>query len=307
VGRGQNALQRHQARTEREERAEGGQQPEAEAAGKEMSKPLRAAVYGLAVGDALGVPYEFKPRGTFTVEGMDGYGTHNKPAGTWSDDTSLTLATCASIKALGRVDTGDIGARFREWQQSGAYSVDGVFDIGMTTATALYKGMGQEDEMSNGNGSLMRILPLAFTEATEADTRAVSAITHAHSISMDACVNYVAIARALASGSSISDAVDSAPGFGGANANASSLSEMGKEEVRSGGFVLDTLTAALWCLLGTRCYRDCVLEAVRLGGDTDTTAAVAGGLAGIVYGFGGIPPEWLSRLRGKGIIEACLF
>ncbi len=85
------------------------------------------------------------------------------------------------------------------------------------------------------------------------------------------------------------------------------LAGVPENEVRSGGFVLDTERAALWCLANTSSYAECVLAAVNLGDDTDTTAAVAGGLAGIAYGIGGIPPEWLDALFGKATIDACLF
>ncbi|MDO4405296.1 MAG: ADP-ribosylglycohydrolase family protein [Atopobiaceae bacterium] len=119
---------------------------------------LHDAVWGAAVGDALGVPYEFKERGSFECTGMVGYGTHHQPAGTWSDDTALMLATCDSIKQCGRIDTTDMLERFRSWYNQGGYTPDGkVFDVGNATAEALYTGEGLTGEWSNGNGSLMRI------------------------------------------------------------------------------------------------------------------------------------------------------
>lgn len=126
-----------------------------------MNNKLKSAIYGLAVGDALGVPVEFMKRGSFRVTGMTGYGSHNQPAGTWSDDTSMTLATCDSIRALGGVDCDDIRNRFRQWLYNAEYTVDNVvFDVGNTTARALRCGKGEDGEYSNGNGSLMRILLL---------------------------------------------------------------------------------------------------------------------------------------------------
>ena len=238
---------------------------------------LRDAIYGLAVSDALGVPYEFKPRGTFTCEGMVGHGTHNQPAGTWSDDTSMTLATCDSIRELGRDDTGDIRHRFERWLRGGEYTPDGVvFDCGITVSSAINAGRGLAGESDNGNGSLMRIAPLAFTDATDDEVRAVSAITHAHDMSCSLCVDYVHILRELAGGAPASDVAGEwrdrpAPG--------------------SSGFVRHTYDAALWCLANTGSYRDCVLAAVNLGDDTDTTAAVAGALAGTLYGYDAIPAE----------------
>lgn len=169
---------------------------------------LRDAIYGLAVGDALGVPYEFRPRGSFACTGMVGYGTHDQPAGTWSDDTSMTLATCDSIRACGRVDTADMLERFRAWIDGGAYAIDGVvFDYGNTTARALAAGAGCTGERDNGNGSLMRIAPLAFTDATDDEVRTVSAITHAHPVSTEACVDMVCVMRALAAGASPVEAI----------------------------------------------------------------------------------------------------
>lgn len=205
------------------------------------------------MGDALGVPYEFRARGTFGCTGMAGHGSHNQPAGTWSDDTSMALATCDSIRATGRA--------------------------------------GERD---NGNGSLMRTLSLAFTGATDDEVRAVSAITHAHATSCEACVRMARVARGLIAGEGPRDVAGEFVG-------------VPESEIRSGGFVLDTERAALWRLANTSSYAECVLAAVNLGDDTDTTAAVAGGLAGIVYGMEGIPSEWLDALLGKATIDACLF
>lgn len=259
---------------------------------------LRDAVYGLAVGDALGVPFEFRERGTFECSGMVGFGTHAKPAGTWSDDTSLTLATCDSIRELGFVETGDIRSRFRAWLDFGAYAIGrDVFDVGGTTARAIRSGVGCSGERDCGNGSLMRIVPLVFTDPTDDDVRAVSAITHANPRCTEACVDFVRIARRMADGEPVREAMGEYAG----------VADEPRDSVRSGGYVLDTLRAAFWCVANTGSYESCVLEAVNLGRDTDTTAAVAGALAGIVYGVESIPGAWIDALRGKDIIESCLF
>lgn len=254
---------------------------------------LRDCIYGLAVGDALGVPFEFMPRGSFRCEGMVGHGTHNQPAGTWSDDTSMTLATCDSIRVRGGIDAVDMRARFERWIFDGEYSVNGVFDFGGATHRALGSGVGCAGERDNGNGSLMRIAPLAFVDATDDEVRAVSAITHAHPTSTEACVAFVHELRQVAAGERCA-AVEAMRGVAEAS-------------VRSSGFVRDTHAAALWCLANTSSYEECVLLAVNLGDDTDTTAAVAGALAGARYGYGSIPSDWLAALRGKDLIEACLF
>ncbi len=258
---------------------------------------LRDAVYGQAVGDALGVPYEFLPRDSFACTDMEGFGSHDKDLGTWSDDTSMALALCDSIRELGRIDCDDIRERFRAWYLDDKYTVDGLFDVGNATAAALEIGHGMTGERDNGNGSLMRTIPLAFTDASDLEIAAVSAITHAHPISTDACIEAVHIARALASGAALIEAVGSR----------ASLKDTPRSKISSGGYVLDTLQAALWCLLTTDDYASCVLTAVNLGRDTDTTASVAGAFAGIVYGYDAIPAGWIADLRGKDIIDACLF
>lgn len=267
------------------------------------NRTLRDVVYGAAVGDALGVPFEFQPRGSFTCTGMGATGMYYQPAGTFSDDTSMLLATCDSIRECGKIDCADMLEKFRAWAYDGEYAVGGVvFDIGNTTSTALARGCGCTGEYDNGNGSLMRIAPLAFTDATDDDIRAVSAITHGNPISTEACVAYIHVLRAILDGASIAEAT--------ADVSAGDYvfdPDKPIDEVSSGGFVRDTLDASLWCLVHTDSYTECVLTAVNLGRDTDTTACVAGALAGAVYGLDAIPTEWVELLRGKDIIERCLF
>lgn len=262
-----------------------------------MKNKLKAAIYGFAIGDALGVPVEFKQRGTFNVTDMQGYGTHNQPAGTWSDDTSMTIATCDSIRQCGGVDIDDMYDKFCKWLFRAEYTVDNkVFDAGGTTIAALQSGAGLNDFYSNGNGSLMRILPLAFIDVNAQIISRVSAITHANSVSMDICCEFVAIAKQLIDGHDINDIP-----------RITSKSMLDESEIKSTGFVVDTFDAALWCIATTDNYKDAVLKAVNLGNDTDTVAAVAGGLAGIIYGLEGIPSEWIDKLRGKEVIDKCLF
>ena len=198
---------------------------------------------------------------------------------------------------LVKFDIADIRARFIDWYKNGAYTCDGLFDIGNATARALNNGCDLTDEYSNGNGSLMRTVPLAFTNATDAEIEEVSAITHAHITSRKCCVRMVHIARRLISGNCPQKVLDDID------------FDYSKQErdIKSGGFVLDTFEASLWCLANTSSYSECVLKAVNLGNDTDTTGAVAGALAGIVYGFDAIPATWIETLRGKEIIDDCLF
>lgn len=269
---------------------------------------LKAAIYGFAVADALGVPVEFKRRGTFLVTDMCGYGTHNQPAGTWSDDTSMTLATCDSIKATGKVDCVDMLERFRKWIGEGEYTADGrVFDYGMTTANALATGRPETGINSNGNGSLMRILPLAFLpEVTTGQIEKVSEITHGHRISKDGCVLYVEIARRLIDGEDIHSILETIT-VNEPYDRLPYIAELDEDDIHSSGYVVDTLEAALWSIVMTGSYKEAVLKAVNLGDDTDTVGAVAGGLAGIIYGLDGIPAEWIDVLRNKAVIDDCLF
>ena len=155
---------------------------------------------------------------------------------------------------------------------------------------------GLDNKMAQGNGGLMRILPLAFIDCTDEDIRNVCGLTHAHSTPKQLCVNYVNIARRLIKGERILDAVEGFARLDGAR----------RDIIKSTGYVVDTLEAAIWCLLNTDNYKDCVLTAVNLGSDTDTVAAVAGGLAGIVYGFDSIPKEWIDKLANKELIDKCI-
>lgn len=307
---------------------------------------VRAGIFGLCTGDALGVPVEFKTRAWLRehpVTEMLGSGTYNQPAGTWSDDSSMALCLADSLGKRRGLDPEDVMARFLRWQDEGEYSPWGqCFDIGNATAWALRRyelgapalSCGGTDEYSNGNGSLMRVLPIAYPlfiqygqnpaahpQAME-HIHTVSALTHAHPLSKSACGIYISIAARLLEGLPLGEAVSR--GVSGALeyyrareefaavldswariADPEALRGMGEEAISSTGYVLHTLEAALWCLLTTDSFRTCVEKAVNLGGDTDTTAAVAGGLAGLAYGLAGIPDPWLEALAAKPLIDAC--
>lgn len=275
-----------------------------------MNEALKSAIYGLAIGDALGVPYEFQERGSFHCTDMIGYGTHNQPEGTWSDDTSMTLAACRSIqKNHGNVVPEDMRLEFEHWLFGKQYTPFGkVFDCGNTCYEAICDKQGKTDKWSNGNGSLMRILPLAFVpDITDEQIGEASAITHGHAISREACVIYVRIARALLQGRALDAAIQECIPETSFFSSLRRTAEYTEQEISSGGYVVDTLRAALWCLVKTDNYKSCVLQAVNLGKDTDTTAAVAGGLAGIVYGYEGIPAAWIEKLQKKELIEKVLW
>ena len=274
------------------------------------------AVMGLVVGDALGVPVEFKQRDTFTVKDMIGYGTHNQPPGTWSDDSSLTFATMESIIRMGAIVPEDIMLNFSKWLDYGEFTPYGqVFDVGGTTQRAINNfnngvgplNCGLNHYRHNGNGSLMRILPLALIPSSMNDINNVSSLTHAHEISRQACRLYVATAEQLLKGRPISCCLNYSSGIWVKEfSQIPKIYKLNRDEIRSTGYVVDTLEAALWCVYHTNSYRDCVLTAVNLGGDTDTIAAVAGGLAGIIYGCGGkngIPDEWIEQIVRKEWID----
>lgn len=293
---------------------------------KADDRPL-ALILGVAVGDALGVPMEFKARGTFHVTGMQGYGTHNQPAGTWSDDTSLTLALADNLLVGGdKPDLESIAWGFTEWYDNAAYTPHGkVFDIGNATAKAIKRlkdgvdpeKAGGAGERDNGNGSLMRIAPLTFymfgirkAEDRFRIVKEVSSLTHAHEWSVAACYIYVEMLNKLRMNRKKKEAYrelreDFARGVPFISKATlakfvrileNDISTLPEKDIRSSGFVIDTLEAAFWCFLTTDNYKDAVLKAVNLGDDTDTTGAVTGALAGLAYGLEGIPQEWLDQL-----------
>lgn len=295
---------------------------------------MLGGLWGAVIGDALGVPVEFQDRESVRknpVTGMRGYGSHNVPAGTWSDDSSLLLCTAESL--AGGYDLNDIAGRFVRWKEEALWTPYGrVFDIGNATARAierLKEGVGPEKSggagaMDNGNGSLMRILPAAIAfhglgnEELLPRVHAISAITHRHPRSKMACGIYCLIARELLEGKTPDEAYMAAAktAHGAYIADPyhqekdhfrrilnRGLSALKEEQIGSGGHVIDTLEASIWCLITTGSFREAVLKAVNLGEDTDTTGCVTGGLAGICYGISSVPEEWLGVIARREEIE----
>jgi ADP-ribosyl-[dinitrogen reductase] hydrolase len=292
-------------------------------------------LWGSLVGDALGVPVEFRDRTEVQrdpVTGMRENGSHHQPKGTWSDDGALILCTTDSLVNF-EFDTQDMGHRFVRWMNEALWTATGVvFDIGMATTDSLMRvangtpaeSAGGRDENSNGNGSLMRIIPVALRFAGEPTIsfsrrmERVSAITHGHDRSKMACVFFGLVVRQLLLDRKPQAALDAARvEFTGLYERAPEFERfrhhltdhfhsLPEGEIISTGYVLHTLHAALWCLLNTQDYRDCVLKAVNLGGDTDTTGCVAGGLAGVTYGMKSLPSDWIGQLARKGDVD-CLF
>lgn len=291
---------------------------------------------GVAVGDAIGVPVEFISRAELArdpVEGMRAYGSHRQPPGTWSDDSSLTF--CLAEMLCGDYDLLNLAGRFINWKQHAYWTPRGeVFDIGMGTSGAidrLARGVspvmaGGDSVDSNGNGSLMRILPLLLRVRKENIDRRfslvkdVSSLTHRHIRSVLACFIYLEMALQLIDGNGKFDAYrktyDMANAFLAETAICTgeerkhferilsgNIGAENESQIHSSGYVLHTLEASVWCLLNTGTYAEAVLKATNLGSDTDTTAAVTGGLAGLVYGWQAIPEEWLLALACRKEIE----
>ena len=311
-------------------------------------KQIKAVMLGHAVGDALGVPVEFCDREELDLDpvvDMRGWGSYPVPEGCWSDDTSMSLATLDSL-AKGKVNYNDIMLNFVRWASFDEYTPTGeMFDIGRTCLSAIRNYLasdgndalksGLDDEYSNGNGSLMRIHPLAlFLYNNGLDKEEYmhvihngSALTHAHERSRMACGIYTFVLWELLQSpchASIIKGLNRARRFYRSYKeypiydrmlmkrigwiyrhweNVGDHKEVMRDEIRSTGYVVDTLEAAIWCLMTTNDYKSCVLKAVNLGDDTDTVAAVAGGLAGALYGLDAIPDDWLSKLKKKGYIE----
>lgn len=296
-----------------------------------MTNHLTDALLGLAVGDALGVPHEFKRREILKdkpATDMDEFGSHRVSKGVWSDDTSLSL--CLAESLLSGFDINDIAKSFISWLYYNHWTATGsVFDVGFTTRDSidrLKEGVsplisGGLFEDTNGNGSLMRILPLIFfiKDKPIADryeyVKQVSSITHGHIRSVIACFYYTEFALQLLQG---------IPAIDVYNANKTSVTSfltqleinpdeialfsrllnddiylLEEKDISSSGYVVHTLETAMWCLLTSSSYKETTLKAVNLGEDTDTTAAVAGGLAGLLYTANDIPANWLAYLKRK--------
>lgn len=313
-----------------------------------MKNYWKDGVFGVVVGDALGCPVQFEDRAVVAkhpVTGMRGNGTFNLPVGTWTDDSSMTLALLDSICKTDKLDLNHIMGNFVDWFDEGDFTPFGVsFDIGMGTMRAItaYKHRrnprqcGSYDERNNGNGSLMRIMPACLycyeqgLEDKEAikQIHLVGSLTHAHIRSNIACGLYYFMVKAVLSGNgpTFKDRLTEGLSQGFAYyekaladhenleyydrlRDLSQFAETPTEGIRSTGYVVDTLEAVVWSLINTDSYESALLKAVNLGDDSDTVGAIAGGLAGLGYGCGGlwgIPKKWLDVIQKKDwIADLC--
>ncbi|HEX7816134.1 ADP-ribosylglycohydrolase family protein [Dyella sp.] len=293
---------------------------------------LAGGLEGLLIGDALGVPYEFHPprslppMAQIDMDPPAGFQRAHAgtPPGTWSDDGAQALCLLASLLAHGKLRLVDFAQRLVNWADWGYMAVDGrVFDIGVQTRQAIDalrsgvspKEAGPAGEYANGNGALMRVLPLALWH-TGSDGQLIamaarqSLPTHGHARSAVACAMLCLWARAelYVKTQTWSYAASLLRGMGPSAGLPTDeiehvLSPAHRERAGGSGYVLDTLWSARVAIEDTGNYADAVRWAVALGHDTDTTAAVTGGIAGIRYGLEGIPIDWRQRLRGRELLD----
>ncbi len=284
----------------------------------------RGALLGLAVGDAVGTTVEFESPGTFKpVTDMVGGGPFNLARGQWTDDTSMALCLAESLVECGGHDPVDQLRRYVRWWKSGYFSPTGrCFDIGTTTRSQLarFQQTGEPHdphvhEESAANGSLMRLAPVSIRwsqdpEQVVEQAAASSRTTHGATRPVDTCKLLAAMTAALIRGEPADQVFDSEFWSHGELHSAVEAvargSWRGKEPpaIRGTGYCVDAIEAAIWAVAGTDNFRDAILRATNLGDDADTTAAIAGQLAGALYGASGIPAGWLEPLAMRERIES---
>ena len=303
---------------------------------------VKDSLYGFVIGDAMGVPIEFKTREELMmnkVTTMLGYGTYNVPEGTWSDDTSMTLATMDSmIKNKGKININDIADRFCNWYNNAEYTATNkVFDIGNQTVAALHEYQSSKyriqksgenfsyslvDVNKNGNGSLMRMLPVAlycyYNNLSYKDVlnvvRDISAITHPHERSVMGCYIYVRYVMFLLDGKDKVEAYNMVRSLDYSMFSKDSnevyarilqedISKINIDDIKSSGYVVHTLEAVMWGVLNCDNYNDSIITAINLGDDTDTVGAITGSISGILYGYDTMNKEWVSTLKNRKYLD----
>ncbi|MFD1436339.1 ADP-ribosylglycohydrolase family protein [Kroppenstedtia eburnea] len=290
---------------------------------------IQGGFWGLLVGDALGVPYEFNgpevlpPTEEIEFIPPEGFWRTypSIPPGTWSDDGAQALALLDSLLAKDKMDAEDFAGRLLRWYEEGLWAVDGhVFDVGIQTAESLQafrsgtpaEKAGWVRPDGKGNGSLMRVLPLALwhrgtDEELVADAHLQSVVTHAHPTNQACCALYCLWARRILEGMKTEEAYGESVNrlrsiYRGHREHLRELEETVRPDEepvsQGGGYVVETLNSVRLAMREYS-YEGVVKAAIRLGEDTDTNAAIAGGLAGIRDGASSIPKRWLGQLRGK--------
>lgn len=257
-----------------------------------------ACFLGLAIGDALGAPAEFESRGNYEpISGYRSGGPWNLPEGYWTDDTSMAICLAESILAHNSINQQDLLERFSRWYQHGENSSTGsCFDIGNTTVlavrrfvqTGIYEPALNRPDLS-GNGSIMRLAPVATRWWNRADmlfvtSRKQSLTTHGSDECVDACEQLATLLGAAIRGEPVHEQLHR------------ELGHISVDRVPNSGRASHTLLAARWSVATSSSFEESVLKAVNLGGDTDTIGAVAGSIAGAIWGVEAIPAAWLDGL-----------
>lgn len=274
------------------------------------------SLIGLAIGDAVGTTLEFETRGNFEpITDMVGGGPFKLNPGEWTDDTSMALCLAHSLYNQNGFDAVDQMNRYCDWYQNGYMSSTGeCFDIGMTVSSALREYLetgdpysGPIDEYSSGNGSLMRLapIPMFFSDLDDCIkyARDSSRTTHGSAECVDSCKLFSSlIFHAYQS--------DNKPEIfkrntykpdteSVANISRSQFLEKSYSELTGSGYVIESLESALWCFMNSDSFEECILLAANIGNDADTTAAIAGQIAGAFYGLSNIPAHWVNTLAKK--------
>ena len=274
------------------------------------------ALLGLAVGDALGTTLEFSARDSKPLlTDMVGGGPFRLKPGEWTDDTAMALALADSLVADPKLNEADLMRRFVDWHRRGSYSCTGqCFDIGVTTRQALARFerdgnplAGSSDPQSAGNGSLMRLSPVAIRHWRDRDmlvgvAARQSRTTHAAIEAVDACIAFADMLADAIAGESRDDVLSrnrTSRSRAVAQILAGCWRGKRRDEVRSSGYVIHSLEAAIWCVARTADFRSAVLLAANLVDDADTVAAITGQLAGALYGASAIPQAWLDTLAWR--------
>lgn len=272
---------------------------------------LYGSFLGLAVGDAVGTTVEFRTRDTFEpVTDMVGKGPFNLPAGYFTDDTSMALCLAESLIENPLLDCDDLLQRFSDWYRNGVNSPTGrCFDIGTTTRSAIVNWEKTGSKVNNtgpwdaGNGSIMRLAPVAIKYYNDEAMACLLAVAQGSSThgSQECMHSAELLTRVLIRAFNATDKnevfnVDVKDYWSGTVKDMLTTLDVSRDEVKSSGYVIHTLHAALWCFKNTDNFRDAILLATNLGDDADTVAAVTGQIAGAFYGMSGIPSEWLDKL-----------
>lgn len=277
----------------------------------EIKNKLIGSFVGLAIGDAVGTTVEFRERDTFEpVTDMVGKGPFNLPAGYFTDDTSMALCLAESLIEFPEFSRIDLLERFSRWYRSGENSPTGrCFDIGTTTRSAIVNWEKEGSTVNNtgpwdaGNGSIMRLAPAAIKYHNDSDKAVAVAIMQSETThgSTEACDSCDLLARILVTAYATRDKnaifnIEIKNHWTDSVKNILKTLDVTRDEVKSSGYVIHTLHAALWCFKNTDNFRDAILLATNLGDDADTVAAVTGQIAGAFYGLSGIPLNWIAKI-----------